>query len=959
MGDKVDAFLSLDTGEARRAWLEEHAPARDEIFLDALREEARRRERDDPHLALRVARGVTDAAVVWSDRQAQALALHLEADARLLLAEHEAALDLYQRAASCYRSLGLEPKAARVAVGQIATLQYLGRYEEALSLAGWAAGVFRASDDQLSLGKILMNRGNIFYRLGRFGQVRDSYAKARAVFDALGDERYLAMVNVNEANVLAELDDFRQAERLLRQARAYFEAQGMASAVARVDHNLAHLYLDQGIYQQALATFNRARQTFDAQDDPVQVAYVDLYRSEIYLALNLWHEALQWARLARPAFEKAGMAWEVGRAWLNEAAALAHLDDDAPPVDALERARQVFVQEQNQIWLAATDLYQATFDWRSGDLNSAREHALRAREAFRRAVQGDGLRSRVAQCEVLLGKVALQEWDIERAADHFSRGLSELEGADLPAIAYECLYGLARNEQRRGRTGAARQYYRQAIVDVECLQATVGAEDYKIAFLSDKLRVYEGLIVLSLDVGTPEAVKEAFATVEQAKSRALLDALAREPATHAGSKAEADLRVEVERLKGELNWYYNRLHQPQPDSDGQSAEVMARLVEAITRREREMRELLDRWHAPDLASAPRNPLWTVTVDQIQAALPDRAMLLEFYTAQDRIILFGLDGETMWVRRLPATRSEVTEALGQLRFQMNKFGYSPDYRQRHASVLRRGADESLQRLYRALLAPVEEALTADVLIVVPHGVLHYVPFHALFDGERYLIDVRTVSYAPSATVLHRTLTRPLEGNGRPPLMLGLADRAIPRAQAEVESIAALFSDADVRVGERATVGSLMENEQRPAFLHLSTHATFRADNPLFSSLKLADGWVSVSDIYGMAGSAPLVTLSACETGRSQVAVGDELVGLCRGFFTAGARSLVVSLWAVDDNSAARLMRRFYGELRAGQPVNQALCAAQRVTKAEMGHPYYWAPFLLTGNANMRLPALAGH
>jgi CHAT domain-containing protein len=820
------------------------------------------------------------------------------------------------------------------------------------------AGIFQASGDQFSLGKTLMNRGNIFVRLGRYDQVRDSYARARAVFDTLGEERYLAMIDGNEANVLAELDDFRQAERLLARARVYFETQGLASAVARVDHNLAHLYLDQGIYQRALVTFGRARQTFVAQDDPVQVAYVDLHRSEIYLALNLWHEALQWARLARPAFEKAGMAWEVGRTWLSEAAALAHLNDDAPPVGALERARQVFVQEQNQIWLAATDLYQATFDRRSGDLNSARERALRAREAFRQAVQGDGLRSRVAQCEVLLGKVALQEGDIERAADHFSQGLSELQGADLPAIAYDCLYGLARTEQQSGRTEVARGYYRQAVADVERLQAAVGAEDYKIAFLSDKLRVYEGLILLSLDVGTPEAVREAFATVEQAKSRALLDALARKPSTPAGSEAEADLRLEVERLKGELNWYYNRLHQPEPDDERSAAET-ARLVGAITHREREMRELLDRWYAPDLASAPRNPLWTVTSDQIRAVLPDGTMLLEFYTAQDQIILFGLDAEMMWVRRLPIACSEVTEALGQLRFQMNKFGYGPDYRRRHARALRKGADEILQRLYRALLAPVGEALTASTLIVVPHGVLHYVPFHALFDGERYLIDARTISYAPSATVLHRTLTRPLESNGRPPLMLGLADRAIPRAQAEVESIAALFSDADVRVGERATVDSLMENECRPAFLHLSTHATFRADNPLFSSLKLADGWVSVSDIYGMSGSAPLVTLSACETGRSQVVVGDELVGLCRGFFTAGARSLVVSLWTVDDGSAARLMRCFYGELRAGRPVNQALCAAQRVTKAEMGHPYYWAPFLLTGSANMRLPALAGH
>jgi len=185
------------------------------------------------------------------------------------------------------------------------------------------------------------------------------------------------------------------------------------------------------------------------------------------------------------------------------------------------------------------------------------------------------------------------------------------------------------------------------------------------------------------------------------------------------------------------------------------------------------------------------------------------------------------------------------------------------------------------------------------------------------------------------------------------MLGLSDPAIPYAEEEVRAVAALFPGAQVHLGAEATIASLMRNEERPAFLHLSTHATFRADNPLFSALKLADGWLSVSDVYGMAGSAPLVTLSACETGRNQVLVGDELVGLCRGFFAAGARSLVVSLWMVDDRSTARLMTRFYDELRAGRPADQALRSAQLETASQLDHPYYWAPFILTGDARTHL------
>jgi len=528
----------------------------------ALREEALRRERDNPHTALKVAQAVADAAVTWKDQQTEAVALHIEADARDLLAEQRAALDLYQRAAALYRASGLELEAARVAVGQLNTMMYLGLHEEALTLADWAGDVFQVAGDQLALGKMTMNRGNIFARLGRFARARDSYAQARAIFTTLGDARHLAMANLNDAITLTFLDDFRQAEGLFKRARDHFESEEMASAVAQVDLNLGYLYFAQGDYQRALVTFSQAKRTFATQGNYVEIAKIDSHRSDIYLALNLWHEALQRAREARPAFKEAGMAWEMALLWLNEAAALAHLDDDGSPADALDKARQVFAQERNDVWLAATDLYRAIFDWRSGALDSAREHALCAREAFSRAVRQTGLHSRVAQCEIVLGEVALAKGEIEHAAKHFRQGLERLEHTDVPAVCFACLYGLGRTEQLKGETETSLEYYRRAVAVIELLQATIGAEDYKIAFLSDKLHVYEALIMLSLDMGTPEALNEAFETVEQAKGRALLDALAREPTGVPDSPAEAALLAEMERVRSELNWYYNRLNTP-------------------------------------------------------------------------------------------------------------------------------------------------------------------------------------------------------------------------------------------------------------------------------------------------------------------------------------------------------------------------------------------------------------
>lgn len=944
MSHQSDDFLTLDTDQERHAWLQQHAPVADNTFIQALRAEAQRRERDNPHTALEVAQAVSAAASYWRDQPTQAVALHIEADAQRLLADYKTSLHLYEAAAALYRALGFELEAARVAVGQIATMQYLSLFEEALALATWASDIFQAAGDQLALGKMMMNQGNMAARLGNFSVARSHYAQARTIFTQIGDAHLLAMVNANDAIALTFLDDFRQAESLFQQVRAHFVSQQMASAVARVDLNLAYLYFAQGDYQYALATFNQAKKIFSQQNNRIEVARIDLHRSDIYLALNLWSDALREAREARSVFAAADVGWETAVLWLNEAAALARLEGGHSPDHALRQARQIFATEQNTLWLGVTDLYQAIFDWRRGRLAPARENARRAAATFRQL----DLHSRTAHCEIVLGEIALAVKDVASAAEHFTQALTQLGAADVPATAFAAHYGLARTGQSQKQRAGALDHYRQAIGHIERLQTAIGAEDYKIAFLEDKLQVYEGLIWLCLASDHKERQYEAFATIEQAKSRTLLDALARAEQSSDSSTPEAALLAEMKRLKRELNWYYNRLRDPQPDTITLALQQADQLICAITKRERALHKLLHQWRLPDLIAAPRNPVWTVNVEQVQAVLPPETLLLEFFIAQEQIVVFGLTANTVWSYRLPVRASQIADYLAQLRFQMNKFSYGPAYRQRHTAVLQQSTQDTLYHLYQALLAPLQARVTAATLVIVPHGLLHYVPFHALYDGRRYLIETKTVSYAPSATVLYRVLQAETASGQNPPLILGLSDPAIPYAQMEAEAVAELFPEAIVRVGTAATAESLLTAADRPAFLHLSTHATFRADNPLFSALKLADGWLTVNEIYRLKACAPLVTLSACETGRTQVAVGDELVGLCRSFFAAGAQTLLISLWTVDDRATAWLMQCFYRELQAGKPPNQALREAQTAVMAEHPHPYYWAAFVLTGD-----------
>jgi CHAT domain-containing protein len=161
---------------------------------------------------------------------------------------------------------------------------------------------------------------------------------------------------------------------------------------------------------------------------------------------------------------------------------------------------------------------------------------------------------------------------------------------------------------------------------------------------------------------------------------------------------------------------------------------------------------------------------------------------------------------------------------------------------------------------------------------------------------------------------------------------------------------MFPGAVTLAGGQATRENLMRHAPDARFLHLASHGGFRRDNPMFSFLKLADSSLNFYSLLDLRLSAEMVTLSACRTGVNMVFPGDELHGLMRGFLYAGAPSLVVSLWAVSDRSTAELMGQMYSRIRAGDSKRSSLRKAQLAIKEAYGHPYYWAPFILMGNAS---------
>lgn len=278
--------------------------------------------------------------------------------------------------------------------------------------------------------------------------------------------------------------------------------------------------------------------------------------------------------------------------------------------------------------------------------------------------------------------------------------------------------------------------------------------------------------------------------------------------------------------------------------------------------------------------------------------------------------------------------------------MSKFRLDPHYVTTFSEPLLHATEVHLKNLYQELLAPIRHLLDARHLVFVPHGLLHYVPFHALHDGESYLVDRYSISYAPSASIYAVCQGKRVEAFGDS-LILGVPDAQTPSIRTEVEALSKILPNTRLFIGEAATEDVLRTYGRSSRRIHIATHGYFRQDNPMFSSIRLGGSHLSLYDIYRLQLPAELIVLSGCATGLNVVTPGDELIGLVRGLLQAGAQSLILSLWDVHDQSTTEFMIRLYTRLQLGLSTTEAMQATMLELRQRYPHPYHWAPFSLIG------------
>ena len=934
---------AIRDGRARRQFLTANKKLLRSEVVHRLAPLVVERIRTDAQQALRLAEGILLIARKGRRKEDLALALRAKGNALFACDDNLGAAEHHQQAFTIYESLKIWKEAARTLSSSIQPLILLGQYDRAFAAGERAREIFTQLGEERRLASLENNVGNIFHRQDRFEEAVELYERAYHALSKFEDWEHVAVTLHNMAMCLINLNDFARSMECYEKARDLCAQYNLPRLRDQADYNIAYLYYFRGEYSRAIDMLLATRRSCEKSGDTYRLALCYLDLSDIYLELNLSEEAREVANEGFGRFKKLAMGYEAAKALANEAIAYGQQGKTVQALERFAKAREMFAREKNLVWPWLLDLYQALLLFHEGRFFEARRLCLGAAEFFDTAA----LPAKALLARLLLARIALQVEELATAEREAQLAAAKLPHLQAPVLIYQTHLLIGEIARIRGDRAAAYSSFQEARKALEALRTRLQSEELKISFVKNRMRVYEAIVDLHLEAGNTDIpTEEAFSCIEAAKSRSMTEMIFQSGhSLPVGDAGQSEYVRKIRDLREELNWYYHRIELEQLRPEEKSSERIARLQQQAQSHENELLRALRELPAHERENTMLDSPAEFSVAKLQQSLPQDAALVEYYSTEDRLIAAVVSRDRIEIVPL-SVLSRVHNLLHLLRFQFAKFRMGSDYTERFAATLLRATQSHLESLHAELIKPILPQLKAKHLIVVPHGPLHFLPYHTLRDGDAYLCDKFKISYAPSATVFALCQRRPVSNHSNS-LLFGIPDERAPLILNEVQSVASLVSKPEIFLGSQATTQALREKGSACGLLHIATHGIYRQDNPMFSAIRMGDGYLNLYDLYQMRLTANLATLSGCATGMNVVADGDELLGLQRGLFCAGASSLLLSLWDVHDRSTSELMQEFYRHYSATQDPAASLRQAMLTLREKNPHPYFWAPFVVSG------------
>jgi CHAT domain-containing protein/Tfp pilus assembly protein PilF len=729
--------------------------------------------------------------------------------------------------------------------------------------------------------------------------------------------------------------------------------QGLAGALKVGDRdgvetglkNIGDVYIALDRFPEALKSFQDALEVedhiFGVAGVPRPAEKANLLRNigGVYAALGQHKKGLDFYRRALEMMGGKSSTWfreDIGEVLASMGAIYAVEGESEKALEAFGEALRIAQQTGNPVLtrVALTNL---------GSVNVQVKQYATALQYLQQAVVIDrqvGDRLSEGGNLSMIGGVYRLQGQQARALESCQAGLKIANQVRSPNLTMMALYQIGLIYEDQNKLQEALQIYQQCIAEMEKVRTASRLEEFKLSLAELSVDVYQRVTFLFMRLAKPSL---AFDFAEQARARALLDQLGN---VHLDALrgADANLAQKEQALRRQLRKLASLINQERSQQAPRfSDEAIKKFTMELDRKQTEYEELLTQVKLANPEYASLVSLSPISLAQVQKLLSKDTTLLVYVVTSSKTLAFVVTDNSFQAVELPVSEKELRDAIVWFRSFSN---------------LRNVPQQSLKQLHEWLIAPVEPYIKTPIVGIIPHGVLHYLPFSALSDGQHYFGESHTLFYLPSASVVPfiQKKTRPLSSQ-----VLAIAQsRAegfpiLQYADGEAQTVASLYGTKAVTTGN-ATKQMLLAQSSNYTVLHIAAHAELNTSSPLFSRILLAadqnnDPGLEVREIYGLdLSKTSLVVLSACETQLGAQSKGDDIIGLSRAFIYAGTPTVVASLWTVDDEATGFLMKSFYTHLKEGMGKAEALREAQKETRAMYPHPYYWAAFVLTGDPN---------
>jgi CHAT domain-containing protein len=891
------------------------------------------------------------------DKALAGSALRKVAGAYRFLGQSEKAFAFYERALALAREAGDKAGEAETLLRMAQLYSTLSQFDKSAEFAQQALAAYRAAKLPSGEANVLHLIGSHFNSTGDYAKAMEYVQQALAIAEQQNDLRQKSLFSSQLASTYLILGQYQRGLELFQQAVADLQAavktQPAANpALAIIDKRheaslltgLSELLLNSFLAsptadQQILESLQRARRLYEEAGEPAGGAVIALHLSAYYLRNNQPELARKNAQEALTIFQKSRMTSQEASVlkWLGDLSTSTGETEKALQYDeqALKLYRNIgLLSAQAGVLRSMADLQQSL--GRADDALRGREESLLLYEKMRDALGG------------------LSEFKasfLEQSLPIYHEHINLLLQTGQPEKAFEwsektkarVLIDLMQNgkvDLSKGVEAGEREKESALRKRAATLNAQIVAEMAQTEVQQTRL------VALQKDLTAAESELQKFTDTLYAKYPQLAQKRAAKTATL--SDVAAFLPEDTALLSYLTMSDGRTLLFAVTNKNGKTTAH----AYTIAAKADELVELLDDFRAS--CANPKKNYKSKARELNELLIAPAASQL---AGKTRLVicpdgmLWGLPFQALLGKNDKGTEQFLIE-----RYEVN-YAYSASGAQAALSLK---TDASRRQAGSTLL------VLANPDFGGPQRFAQFIEAGSTPDTKRPIgADSRAISAesraisAESRAIGSDSRNMPITADGRTiPITRSGTIAPLPGTQLEADALRADFPDAAIYTGDKALEATAKTAAPNYRYLHFATHGLFNDAAPMLSSVVLAqpktssgeDGFLTAREIFDLDLNADLVTLSACDTGRGQKKSGEGVIGLTWALFVAGAPTQVVSQWAVNDQSTAELMKRFYAQLKSGQPKGAALRSAEleMMRDAAHAHPFYWAPFILMGD-----------